>query len=73
MNTIESTISWIGLTTGIIAVAVIFVIIIAALVQIARAVHLKESVRTNWVLAVIFAPVFGAIAWFAIGNRVRLN
>lgn len=73
MNIIESTSSWIGLFVGIIAVAVIFVIIIAALVQIARAVHLKESVRTNWVLAVIFAPVFGAIAWFAIGNRVRLN
>ena len=73
MNIIESISSWIGLFVGIIAVSVIFVIIIAALVQIARAVHLNESVRTNWVLAVIFAPVFGAVAWFAIGNRVGLS
>ena len=73
MNIIESTTDWIGLAVGIVAGAVILVLIITALVQIARAVHLNETVRTNWVLAVIFAPIFGAIAWFAIGNRLRLN
>lgn len=42
----------------------------AALVQIVRAVHLRAAARTNWVLAVVCAPLFGAIAWFAIGNRL---
>ncbi len=68
MNIVESTSDWVGLFVEIFAVAAIFVLIVTALVQIARAVHLTETVRTNWVLVVIFAPIFGAIAWFAIGN-----
>ena len=44
-------------------------LIVAALVQIAQAVHLREPARARWVLSVVFAPVFGAIAWFAVGNR----
>ncbi|MBC7442071.1 MAG: PLDc N-terminal domain-containing protein [Ramlibacter sp.] len=48
-------------------------LIAAALVQIAGAVHLCDRARTGWVLAVICAPVFGAVAWFAVGNRLDMD
>jgi hypothetical protein len=59
----------IGLTLLILAALGAVLLIVAALVQISQAVHLRESARTRWVLSVVFAPVFGAIAWFAVGNR----
>lgn len=62
---------WIGVAVGAVALAAVLVLVVTALVQIGRAVYLRDTVRTNWVLAVIFAPVFGAIAWFAIGNRLN--
>lgn len=73
MNEMVSTGAWVGIGVGAGALVVIVALVIGALVQIGRAVHLRQTVRTNWVLAVILAPVFGAIAWFAVGNRVRLN
>ena len=45
-------------------------LIVAALAQITRALHLRESARAGWVLVVVCAPVFGAVAWFAVGNRI---
>ena len=45
-------------------------LIVAALSQITRAIHLREAARASWVLAVVCAPVFGAVAWFAVGNRL---
>ena len=45
-------------------------LIVAALSQITRAIHLRKGERTSWVLAVVCAPVFGAVAWFAVGNRI---
>ena len=59
----------IGLTLLVLATLGAIVLIVAALVQITHAVHLREPARTRWVLSVVFAPVFGAIAWFAVGNR----
>jgi hypothetical protein len=59
----------IGLTLLVLAALGAVVLIVAALVQITQAVHLREPARTRWVLSVVFAPVFGAIAWFAVGNR----
>jgi hypothetical protein len=59
----------IGLTLVVLAALGAVLLIVTALVQISQAVHLQEPARTRWVLSVVFAPVFGAIAWFAVGNR----
>ena len=61
----------IGLTLLALAAVGAVVLIVAALVQVAQAVHLSEPSRSRWVLAVVFAPVFGALAWFAVGNRLQ--
>lgn len=45
-------------------------LIVVALAQITRALHLREAARAGWVLVVVCAPVFGAVAWFAVGNRI---
>jgi hypothetical protein len=59
----------VGLTLVALVVLGAVLLIVAALVQISQAVHLREPDRARWVLSVVFAPVFGAIAWFAVGNR----
>jgi hypothetical protein len=61
----------IGLTLLVLAVLGAVLLIVAALVQVAQAVHLSEPSRTRWVLTVVLAPVFGALAWFAVGNRLQ--
>ncbi|WP_166787885.1 PLDc N-terminal domain-containing protein [Cryobacterium adonitolivorans] len=63
----------IGLTLIVLAGLGALVLIVAALAQVARAVHLSEPARTRWVLTVVFAPLFGALAWFAVGNRLRVD
>jgi hypothetical protein len=63
----------IGLTLLVLVMLGAILLIVAALVQITQAVHLREPARTRWVLSVVFAPVFGAIAWFAVGNRPQLG
>ncbi|MBX0300630.1 PLDc N-terminal domain-containing protein [Cryobacterium sp. 1639] len=63
----------IGLTLLVLAALGAILLIVAALVQIIQAVHLREPARTRWILSVVFAPVFGAIAWFAVGNRPQLG
>jgi hypothetical protein len=63
----------IGLVLVALTVLGAVLLIVAALVQISHAVHLREPARTRWVLSVVFAPVFGAIAWFAVGNRPQLG
>ncbi len=66
-------IEWAALSLAALAVLGAVGLIGAALVQIAGAVHLRAIARTNWVLAVVCAPLFGAIAWFAIGNRLHTD
>ncbi|QYF73644.1 PLDc N-terminal domain-containing protein [Cryobacterium sp. PAMC25264] len=63
----------IGLTLLVLAALGAIVLVAAALVQVAQAVHLSEPARSRWVLAVVFAPVFGALAWFAVGNRLQMG
>jgi hypothetical protein len=63
----------IGLTLIVLAALGAIVLIVAALMQVAQAVHLSEPARTRWVLTVVFAPVFGALAWFAVGNRLQVG
>lgn len=63
----------IGLTLLVLTALGAVLLIVAALVQISQAVHLREPARTRWILSVVFAPVFGAIAWFAVGNRPQLS
>ncbi|MDJ0323965.1 hypothetical protein QMG61_09345 [Cryobacterium sp. PH31-AA6] len=67
----SSLIEWAALSLAGLAVVGAGGLIVGALVQIAGAVHLRAVARTNWVLAVVCAPLFGAIAWFAIGNRLH--
>jgi len=63
----------IGVTLVVLLAAGAALLITAALVQVAQAVHLSQSARSRWVLAVVFAPVFGALAWFAVGNRLQMG
>lgn len=63
----------IGLALIVLAGLGAIVLIVAALMQVAQAVHLSEPARTRWVLTVVFAPVFGALAWFAVGNRLQVG
>ena len=64
---------WVGIMVGVLAGLVVLTLSLVATVQIGRAAHLGPTKRTNWVLAVLLAPVFGATAWFAVGNRLRLD
>jgi hypothetical protein len=64
---------WTGIVVAVLAGMIMVVLSLAALLQIRRAAHLCQTVRTNWVLAVLLAPLFGATAWFAIGSRIRLD
>ncbi|TFC95957.1 MULTISPECIES: PLDc N-terminal domain-containing protein [Cryobacterium] len=59
-----------ALGLGGLAVLGSIAVVVVALVQITRAFHLREAARASWALAVICAPVFGAVAWFAVGNRI---
>lgn len=64
---------WVGIGVALLAGLIVVGLSLVAMVQIGRAAHLRPTVRTNWVLAVLLAPVFGATAWFAVGNRLRLD
>lgn len=66
--------SSVSLFVGFIAVAavscaVILALVVTALVQVARAPRLEPVVRAVWVLIILVAPVLGAVAWFAIGQK----
>lgn len=39
--------------------------------QIARA-RMDETAKAVWILAVMLVPLFGAIAWWMIGNPVKV-
>ena len=64
---------WVGIIVAVCAGVIVLTLSLVAMIQIGRAAHLRPSVRTNWVLAVLLAPLFGATAWFAVGNRLRLD
>ncbi|WP_104139798.1 PLDc N-terminal domain-containing protein [Cryobacterium sp. Y50] len=64
---------WVGILVAVLAGLVVLTLSLVAIMQIGRAAHLSPTKRTNWVLAVLLAPVFGATAWFAVGNRLRLD
>ncbi|MDJ0376594.1 hypothetical protein [Cryobacterium sp. PH31-L1] len=64
---------WVGIILAVFAGVMVLTLSLVAVVQIGRAAHLCPTVRTNWVLAVLLAPLFGATAWFAVGNRLRLD
>jgi hypothetical protein len=66
-------VAMIGLGLGLLIGLGALLLIGAALVQATHAVHLSPAERTRWVLVVTLAPVFGALAWFAVGNRLRLR
>lgn len=56
-------------TVAAIAGAVILVLVIVALVQVARQPKIDPIVRALWILIIVVAPIVGAIVWFAIGQR----
>jgi hypothetical protein len=62
---------WAAIIVATLATMVVLVLSLVAIVQIRRAEHLCSTVRTNWLLAVLLAPLFGATAWFAVGDRLR--
>lgn len=51
-------------------VAVLYVAAIAyAIVQIARTRDLSEVEKDLWMIAVVFAPLLGALVWYFAGPR----
>jgi hypothetical protein len=55
------------------ASVVVLVLLIAALVSIARvAKRLTSGQALGWTLVVLLLPVVGAAAWFAIGRRAGM-
>ena len=64
---------WVGIFVAVLSGVIVISLSLVAMIQIGRAAHLCPTVRTNWVLAVLLAPLFGATAWFAVGNRLRLD
>lgn len=50
-------------------IASVAVLIIVALVQIAKSPALDNTSRPMWILVVLAAPLIGAIVWFASGPR----
>jgi chromate transport protein ChrA len=54
---------------GAVAGAVILVLVIVALVQVARQPKVDPIVRALWILIIVVAPIAGAIVWFAIGQK----
>ncbi len=65
------TISWfaIFLMVAAIAGAVILVLVIVALVQVARQPKVDPIVRALWILIIVVAPIVGTIVWFAMGQK----
>lgn len=57
------------ITVAAVSFAVILALVVAALVQVAQAPGLEPVVRAVWVLIILVAPVLGAVAWFAIGQK----
>ena len=45
------------------------VLLVLALVQIARTSELSSTGRAIWVLIVLFVPIVGPVVWFSIGRR----
>lgn len=47
----------------------IVVVLVAALIGIARSGQLTSTAKAVWVLVVLAFPVLGPVAWFFIGRR----
>ena len=45
------------------------VLLVLALVQIARTPELSSTGRAIWVLIVLFVPIVGPVVWLSIGRR----
>ncbi|EMY34297.1 hypothetical protein D477_010356 [Arthrobacter crystallopoietes BAB-32] len=58
---------------GFAFLAGIIVLVVIALVQIARSPALDNNSRPLWVLVVLAAPLIGAIVWFASGPKPPLR
>lgn len=49
--------------------AFFFIIFMSALVCIIRNKSLKRSTKLHWIIAVLFLPIHGAIAYFFVGRE----
>ena len=45
------------------------VLLVLALLQIARTPELSSTGRAIWVLIVLFVPIVGPVVWLSIGRR----
>jgi hypothetical protein len=54
---------------GFAALVALVAFVVIAIVQILRQPLIHPLFRLVWVVAVIAFPVFGSIAWFALGDR----
>lgn len=46
------------------------VLVVVALLQIARSSELSTPMKVLWVVIVFFFPLVGTLAWFALGRRI---
>jgi len=54
---------------GALAGAIVLAFIIIAAVQVVRSVDISLTAKTVWIVAIIAAPLVGAMAWYLIGDR----
>lgn len=46
------------------------VLVVVALLQIARSSELSTPMKVLWVVIVFFFPLVGTLAWFVLGRRI---
>ncbi|RZS59450.1 phospholipase D-like protein [Microcella putealis] len=46
------------------------VLVVVALLQIARSSELSTPMKVLWVVIVFFFPIVGTLAWFVLGRRI---
>lgn len=57
-----------------VVVVLVIVLVATSLISIARSAKgLTASQALVWALLIIFVPIIGAVAWFAIGRRSTSN
>ncbi|NQX34069.1 PLDc N-terminal domain-containing protein [Herbiconiux sp. VKM Ac-2851] len=63
----DPTVPLLPILLGAAAIALYLAAVIFAIVQISKSSELNSTERSIWIIGVVLAPVWGAIAWYALG------
>lgn len=44
-------------------------LVVTALVQVVRSAVIARSSKLVWLVALVFVPLLGSVAWFLVGDR----